>query len=88
MYAISKEPLKEWLKHLIPPGGKFDYSFITPDAGTYWYHSHTKTWEQVARGLYGLLIVDEEIKPLVDRDIIFAADDWVAKKPHRGNCLQ
>jgi FtsP/CotA-like multicopper oxidase with cupredoxin domain len=60
----------------VPPGGKFDYSFTSPDAGTYWYHSHAKTWEQVARGLYGLLIVEEEKKPLVDQDIIFAADDW------------
>ncbi len=60
----------------VAPGGVFDYSFIAPDAGTYWYHSHDKTWEQVARGLYGLLIVEEDNKPKVDRDIPFAADDW------------
>jgi FtsP/CotA-like multicopper oxidase with cupredoxin domain len=60
----------------VPPGKYFDYSFIPPDAGTYWYHAHAKSWEQIARGLYGILIVDEEKKPLVDRDIIFAADDW------------
>ena len=58
------------------PGGEFDYSFIAPDAGTYWYHSHAKTWEQVARGLYGLLVIEEETAPKVDRDIAFAADDW------------
>jgi len=60
----------------VPPGGTFDYSFIAPDAGTYWYHSHAKTWEQVARGLYGLLIVEEDEAHLVDREIPFAADDW------------
>ena len=60
----------------VPPGGVFDYSFIAPDAGTYWYHSHEKTWEQVARGLYGMLIVEEDLAPKVDRDIPFAADDW------------
>jgi len=47
----------------IEPGESFDYSFVAPDAGTYWYHSHLKSWEQVARGLYGPLIV-EEIMPV------------------------
>ena len=47
----------------VQPGKTFDYSFIAPDAGTYWYHSHAKTWEQVARGLYGMLIVEEEAPP-------------------------
>jgi FtsP/CotA-like multicopper oxidase with cupredoxin domain len=60
----------------IPPGEYFDYSFIPPDAGTYWYHAHAKSWEQIARGLYGILIVDEKKQPLIDRDIIFSADDW------------
>jgi FtsP/CotA-like multicopper oxidase with cupredoxin domain len=60
----------------VQPGKTFDYSFTPPDAGTYWYHSHAKTWEQVARGLYGLLIVEEDTPPLVDRDIPFVADDW------------
>ena len=61
---------------VVPPGEYFDYSFIPPDAGTYWYHAHAKSWEQIARGLYGILIVDETKKPLFDQDIIFAADDW------------
>ena len=60
----------------VPPGEYFDYSFIPPDAGTYWYHAHAKSWEQIARGLYGILIVDEKYQPLIDRDIIFCADDW------------
>ncbi len=64
----------------VQPGKTFDYSFIAPDAGTYWYHSHAKTWEQVARGLYGLLIVDEDTPPKVDRDIAFVADDWLLGK--------
>lgn len=64
----------------VQPGGTFDYEFTAPDAGTFWYHSHEKTWEQVARGLYGLLIVEEETPPKVDQDIIFAADDWLLNK--------
>ncbi len=60
----------------VKPGATFDYSFTVPDAGTYWYHPHNKSWEQIARGLYGLLIVDEDTPPSVDREIAFIADDW------------
>ncbi len=41
------------------PGEYFDYDFITPDAGTYWYHPHTNSSEQLGRGLVGPLIIDE-----------------------------
>lgn len=54
----------------------FDYRFRLPDAGTYWYHSHNRSWEQVARGLYGPLIVEESNPPLVDQDITVIVDDW------------
>lgn len=60
----------------VPPGGAFAYDFVAPDAGTYWYHSHHQSWEQVARGLYGPLIVEETIPPDVDRDITVILDDW------------
>jgi len=60
----------------VPPGETFDYSFTAPDAGTFWYHPHNKSWEQMARGLYGMLIVEEDKAPAVDRDLPFIADDW------------
>lgn len=60
----------------VPPGGRFDYGFTPPDAGTYWYHSHNRTWEQMARGLYGALIVEETEAPDVDRDEVLLIDDW------------
>lgn len=61
---------------LVQPGETFDYVFQLPDAGTYWYHSHHQSWEQVARGLYGPLIVDEADAPKVDSDITAILDDW------------
>ena len=61
---------------LVPPGGRFDYRFQAPDAGTFWYHSHNRSWEQVARGLYGPLIVEEPTPPRVDHDITAMVDDW------------
>ncbi len=60
----------------VPPGGQFDYEFALPDAGTYWYHTHSRSWEQLARGLYGVLVVDEPDPPQVDRDLVFVIDDW------------
>ncbi len=60
----------------VPPGGEFLYDFVAPDAGTYWYHPHNRTWEQMARGLYGALIVEEPHPPEVDRDEVLLIDDW------------
>ena len=55
----------------------FDYDFVAPDPGTYWYHSHDRSWEQVARGLHGPLIV-EEPEPWrgADREVVLHLDDW------------
>ena len=60
----------------IEPGASFDYHFTPPDAGTFWYHSHFLSSEQLARGLYGVLIVDERAPVDVDRDVVLALDDW------------
>ena len=60
----------------VPPGADFVYDFAPPDAGTYWYHSHHRTFEQMARGLYGALVVDEPIGPEVDGDEVLLLDDW------------
>ena len=60
----------------VEPGEAFDYAFDVRHAGTYWYHAHHRSWEQVARGLYGPLIVEEAGPPAVDRDITVVLDDW------------
>jgi FtsP/CotA-like multicopper oxidase with cupredoxin domain len=61
----------------VEPGQSFEYDFVAPDSGTYWYHAHNKSWDQVARGLYGPLIV-EEAAPAFDRDhdLTLVLDDW------------
>lgn len=63
-------------KPIAANGGKFLYEFNVPDAGTYWYHPHQRSFEQVGRGLYGALIVEELEPPQVDRDITWVLDDW------------
>ena len=57
-------------------GGRFLYEFDLPDAGTYWYHPHLGSPEQVGRGLYGALIVEEREPPAVDRDVVWVLSDW------------
>lgn len=63
----------------VEPGETFTYRFPLPDAGTFWYHAHNKSWEQVARGLYGPLIVGETGETAAadnPHDILLVADDW------------
>jgi FtsP/CotA-like multicopper oxidase with cupredoxin domain len=60
----------------VPPGGAFVYEFSPPDAGTYWFHPHLRSSEQVERGLYGILVVEEEEPPPGVREILWVLDDW------------
>lgn len=61
----------------VQPGAVFEYDFVAPDAGTYWYHAHNKSWNQVTRGLYGPLIVEEEKKVFAQsHDLTLILDDW------------
>jgi len=67
--------------HLTQPpiaarGGRFAYEYDLPDAGTYWYHPHLGSAEQVGRGLYGALIVAERNPPAVERDVVWVLSDW------------
>lgn len=66
--GISQGPVK--------PGTDFHYDFAANDAGTYWYHPHVRSWEQVARGLHGALIVEEDTPPDIDREEVLVLDDW------------
>lgn len=64
----------------IRPGETFTYEFDVPDAGTYWYHPHQRSFEQVGRGLAGALIVEEREKIRVDRDVTWMLGDWRLRK--------
>ncbi|WP_197029146.1 multicopper oxidase family protein [Blastococcus sp. URHD0036] len=41
----------------VEPGEEHVYRFVAEDAGTYWYHSHQVSHEQVEGGLFGTLVV-------------------------------
>lgn len=59
----------------IAPGESFVYEFLARDPGTFWYHPHVRGSEQLGRGLYGVLIVEEAAPPPV-REILWVLDDW------------
>jgi FtsP/CotA-like multicopper oxidase with cupredoxin domain len=63
--------------HPIPPGGQADFDFTIPPgtAGTYWYHPHPHhlTRDQVAKGLFGAIVVraaDDPLPPLTEKLLI------------------
>ena len=65
----------------IRPGETFTYRFPIVQAGTYWYHSHSRTQEQT--GLYGSLILEPETKEPYgyDREYVVVLSDWSDEDP-------
>jgi FtsP/CotA-like multicopper oxidase with cupredoxin domain len=66
----------------IAAGAEFTYEFVVPDAGTFWYHPHVRTDEQVERGLYGAFVVRGREEPettteqTVVLDDVLLDEDW------------
>lgn len=61
----------------IQPGETFVYEFTPKDTGTYWFHPHVRGAEQLERGLYGSVIIeDPEEKELFNSDTVWVLDDW------------
>ncbi len=60
----------------IQPGDNFVYEFTPKDAGTYWFHPHIRTSEQVEKGLYGIIIVEDPEEPKYSQDEVWVVDDW------------
>ncbi|MFO1169239.1 MAG: multicopper oxidase family protein [Rhodoblastus sp.] len=62
----------------VAPGGAFDISFKAADSGIYLYKPSLVPHgaEQIARGMSGVLIVDEADPPEIDRDLIVVMQDF------------
>jgi FtsP/CotA-like multicopper oxidase with cupredoxin domain len=74
----------------IQPGEEFEYRFNVPDAGTFWYHSHHNETEQMERGMYGALIVEENDPVMADKERILVIDDMKLTKDNhfmKGNTV-
>lgn len=59
----------------IAPGADFTYEFTALDAGTFWYHPHVSSAEQVERGLYGAIVVRDDKEPEVTGEHVAVLDD-------------
>ena len=58
-------------QNLIPTGGKYTYRFRVTRPGTFWYHPHSMPTNQLFKGMYGPLIVeDPNDAPLIDLGVL------------------
>lgn len=67
----------------VPSGGEYLYRFKVNQAGTYWYHAHSRFQEQT--GLYGPIVIERrggERFP-TDRDYVVMLSDWTDLDPER-----
>ena len=51
-------------------GESFTYRWVAPRAGTFWYHSHQVSHEQVAGGLLGALVIHPARPDPVVKDVV------------------
>ncbi|GAB7386263.1 multicopper oxidase family protein [Bacillaceae bacterium] len=62
----------------VQPGESFTYEFKADVPGTYWYHSHQDSVNQVDKGLYGAFIVEADEKNKPERDYTLVLDEWMS----------
>jgi len=67
-------------QNAVQPGKSFTYTFKADVPGTYWYHSHQDSVNQVDMGLYGAFIVEPKDNP-VNKDYALVLDEWISSGP-------
>lgn len=62
----------------ISPGSIFVYRFIAKDAGTYWYHSHVNSVQEIGAGLFGGIVIKPKHSenPQPNRDYTVLLHEW------------
>jgi CopA family copper-resistance protein len=70
----------------IAPGESYTYRFTVNQAGTYWYHSHSRFQEQI--GLYGPIVIEprsgdpaSSTQVSSERDYVVLLSDWTDTDP-------
>jgi len=59
----------------VPAGGEFEYRFVARDAASFWFHPHVRGNEQIERGLYAAMVIEEGTAPDVAADRYLVLDD-------------
>lgn len=66
--AVTQEP--------VAPGAGFDYMFVAPHPGTYFFHPHVGL--QLDMGLYAPLVIeDPQERSSADVEAVLVLDDWL-----------
>ncbi len=73
--GVTQDAVQEGEEHV--------YRFVAEDAGTYWYHSHQVSHEQVKRGLLGTLVVEPARGPATD-DVVAAVHTYSGQRTVQG----
>jgi FtsP/CotA-like multicopper oxidase with cupredoxin domain len=60
----------------VMPGASYTYRFRAEQVGTFWYHTHQSSAKEVARGLFGALVIEPRRKPPRAVDLIAIAHDF------------
>ncbi len=66
--GVTQDPIK--------PGETFRYKLDLKEPGTYWYHPHFNSGEQLERGMKGVLVIEEKDPKPWSQDIVWLLDDW------------
>jgi len=66
--GVTQEPIQS--------GESFTYEFTPKDAGTFWFHPHVRGSEQLEKGLYGIIIVEDPEEIGFSQDLVWVVDDW------------
>lgn len=74
----SQDGIPGVTQNAVQPGQTYTYQFVATVPGTYWYHSHQDSVNQVDKGLYGALIVEGKNEEKVDKDYTLVLDDWIS----------
>ena len=70
-------------------GAEHVYRFVAEQAGTYWYHSHQVSHEQVRAGLFGALVVTpEDPGPPAAMDVLAPVHTYEGKRTIAGRVGQ
>lgn len=59
----------------VAPGATFEYRFVVPEAGTFWYHPHVRSHFQMERGLAGPIVIRDRLDPDYDAERVLVLDD-------------
>ena len=54
-------------QNAVLPGERYRYRFRAEQVGTFWYHTHQSSSEDVRRGLFGAFVIEPRTGPVAKR---------------------